>query len=303
MIQADKPPLPLTLPGVLFYFGRRPERLRRDRMFEMKTKAHVLILCLILTFSIPLTVLAVPLSLEENIKAVSADRVELSEGFDFIVLGDNRGNERIFKRLLDQAKAFRPLFLIHTGDLVTNGQAFEYEDYQKWIADFSIPILHIPGNHDVRHDPASYRRFVGENNWSFDLGRWRIIGLDNGEGKFRNETVEFARERLTKEKVCLVAFHKPPAVGRWKVHAMLNDQKGGRGGEVMQLIETAAGPMVFLGHIHLYDAMVIDGVQYVISGGGGAPLHENYGFGKAEYGFVWVQVRPEGISHRWVPLQ
>ncbi len=287
----------------MFYFGRRPESFRKGKIFEMKTKARIVILCLILIFLIPWTVLAVPLSLEKNIKAISAGWPELEKGFDFIVLGDNRGNEETFKRLLDRAKTFKPLFLIHTGDLVTNGQDFEYEDYQKWIADFSIPILTIPGNHDVWHDPTNYRRFVGENNWSFDLGRWRFIGLDNSDGKFSHETVEFARERLTKEKVCLVAFHKPPAVGRWKVHAMLTDPKGGRGGEVMKLIETAGVPMVFLGHIHLYDAMVIDGVQYVISGAGGAPPYKEYGFGEAEYGFVWVQVRPEGVSHRWVPLQ
>ncbi len=71
----------------------------------------------------------------------------------------------------------------------------------------------------------------------------------------------------------------------------------------MTLIKTVAGPMVFLGHIHLYDTMDIDGILYVISGGGGAPLYDNYGFGKAAYGFVLVQVKSTGISHRWVPLQ
>jgi 3',5'-cyclic AMP phosphodiesterase CpdA len=269
----------------------------------MKSKISVFILGLILTVLIPWRALAVPLALEENIKALSAERSGSAEGFDFMVLGDNRGNERFYKRLLDQVKTFSPLFIIHTGDLVTSGQAFEYEDYQKWIADFPIPILHVPGNHDVGHDSTNYRRFVGENNWFLDLGPWHVVGLDNSEGKFSQETVALARKWLSREKVCLVAFHKPPAVGRWKVHAMHDDQKGGRGGELMDLIETAAVPMVFLGHIHLYDAMVINEVQYVISGGGGAPLYDHYGFGKAEYGFVLVQVRPEGVSQRWVPLQ
>ena len=197
---------------------------------------------------------------------------------------------------MNQARDFKPRFLVNTGDIVKSGQAAEFETYRKWIADFDIPILHIPGNHDIYHDRTNYRKFVGDCNWSFDYGPLRLVGLDNGDGRFNDEALEFAREKLTKEKVCLVAFHKPPAVGYWRIHAMTRDSRGGRGGEVMKLIKDAACPMVFLGHIHLYDTMDIDGIPYVISGGGGAPLYDNYGFGKADYGFVLVQVRPTGIS-------
>ena len=70
----------------------------------------------------------------------------------------------------------------------------------------------------------------------------------------------------------------------------------------MNLIKEAKMPMVFLGHIHLYDEMDIDGTKYIISAGGGAKLYSKYEFGKAEFGFVLVQVRPKGITHQWVPL-
>lgn len=268
----------------------------------MKTRTTISILCLFLFFSIPLPCGAVPLSLEKNIKAILANQSGLNEGFDFIVLGDSRDNEKIYKRLLNQARNFKPRFLLNTGDIVNGGHAPEFETYRKWIADFDIPILHIPGNHDIHYGRTHYRKFVGDYNWSFDYGNCRIIGLDNGDG-FSDEAVEFAQKRLTQEKVCLVAFHKPPAVGRWRVHAMMSDSKGGRGGDVMKLIKAAAGSMVFHGHIHLYDTMAIDGIPYVISGGGGAPLHDNFGFGTIDYGFVLVQVRSTGIFQRWVPLQ
>ena len=83
---------------------------------------------------------------------------------------------------------------------------------------------------------------------------------------------------------------------------MIDDSKGGRGGEVMGLIKEAKVPVVFLGHIHLYDEMLINSTRYIISAGGGAKLYGKYGFGKPEFGFVLVQVRPKGITHRWVPL-
>jgi 3',5'-cyclic AMP phosphodiesterase CpdA len=240
---------------------------------------------------------AVPLSLQENIKAVVENQPRPGKAFNFIVMGDNRDGVEVYKRLLDRTRAFEPLFILHTGDIVTNGQPSEYEDYIKQIAPFPIPILHLPGNHETRLGSETFRKYVGEPNWYFDLNGFRIIGLDNGAGKFNTDALAFAQKNLTSRKVCLVAFHVPPSIGRWAVHAMREDS-----GEVIGLIKKAKVPMVFMGHIHLYDEMDIGGTKYIISAGGGANLHGKYNFGKAEYGFVVVRVTPKGITHQWVPL-
>jgi hypothetical protein len=80
---------------------------------------------------------------------------------------------------------------------------------------YDIPVLHVPGNHDVRSGPEAFHGYVGESNWYFDLNGLRIIGLDNASGKFSPEAVAFARKTLTNKKICLVAFHMPPPIGRW----------------------------------------------------------------------------------------
>ncbi|MCG6534720.1 MAG: metallophosphoesterase [Syntrophales bacterium LBB04] len=245
---------------------------------------------------------AIPLSLDQNIKAVLANQAESGEGFDFVVIGDSRDGAEVYKRLLNRAKAYNPLFILHTGDITRRGQPFEYENYIQQIASCAIPILHLPGNHDVFWGPKTFRRYVGESNWYFDLGVFRIIGLDNATGRFSAEAVAFARKTLTSQKICLVAFHTPPPIGRWAAHGMIKDLKRGRWGEVMDLIKEAKVPMVFHGHIHLYDEIDINGTKYVISAGGGAPLYGSYNFGKPEYGFVVVQVGPNGIRQQWVPL-
>jgi len=245
---------------------------------------------------------AVPLSLDQNIQAILAKQDGTTDGFDFVVLGDSRDGAEVYSRLLTRARSLHPLFIIHTGDFVKKGDPVEYEDYIKQIAAFDIPMVHLPGNHDVRNGEDTYRRFVGEPNWYFDVGRIRLIGLDNADGTFSAKAVAFARKTLTDQKTCLVAFHYPPAVGRWTVHAMVQDQKAGGGGEVLNIIKKVKVPLVFLGHIHLYDEMDIEGTQYIISAGGGAKLYDKYGFGKPEYGFLLVQVKPQGITHRWVPL-
>jgi Icc-related predicted phosphoesterase len=268
----------------------------------MKIKNPIFNLFVLIILLIPLASQAVPLSLEKNIQAILADPSGLKKEFDFIVLGDVQGGDEIYLRLLNHANAYKPLFILNTGDLVRNSRTFEYENYQRLIGDFNIPILHIPGNHDT-HPLANYRMYVGEPDWYFDYGNYRFIGLDNADGKFSEESVEFAEKALTSQKICLVAFHKPPSIGRWTAHSMVDDQNGGKGGKVMGLIKKAGVPMVFNGHIHLYDEMDIGGVKYIISAGGGEKLHGKFGFGKPENGFVLVQVRTTGISHRWVPLE
>jgi 3',5'-cyclic AMP phosphodiesterase CpdA len=275
---------------------------KRGLVKSMKMKFFVFGLYVSLLTLNPLPGVAVPLSVEQNIEMILKDQSGLKQEFNFIVLGDSRDNVDTYTRLLNRAKDFKPLFILNTGDIVNEGEPSEYENYRKLIADYGIPILHIPGNHDQRNGNAEYRKFVGEPNWYFDYGNYRFIGLDNAAGKFDDASIAFAKKTLTQTKVCIVAFHKPPAMEPWTVHAMINDKSGGRGGEVMELIKKARVPLVFLGHIHLYDERDVDGVKYIISAGGGAKLYGKYGFGKPEYGFVLVQVRPEGISHRWVPL-
>jgi 3',5'-cyclic AMP phosphodiesterase CpdA len=240
--------------------------------------------------------------LDQNIKAILSKQETSIKGFDFVVIGDTRDGAEVFNRLLNRVKAFNPLFILHTGDLVREGQSFEFENYEKQLAPVNIPILHLPGNHDVRYGSETYRKYLGDLNWVFDLGNVHFLGLDNASGKFTEEAVTFARKNMTGPKIFLVAFHVPPAIRRWSVHAMIDDSRGGRGGEVQALIKEAKVPMVFLGHIHLYDEMDIDGAKYIISAGGGAKLYSKYNFGKPEFGFVLVRVRPIGITHQWVPL-
>ena len=178
-------------------------------------------------------VLATPISLDQNIAAILARHQGSNATFDFVVIGDNRDGVEVYTRILRHIKGLNPLFILNTGDIVNEGNVSEYEAYIKQIASYDIPILHVPGNHDVRKGPDNFYRYVGKPNWYFDVGGFRIIGLDNASGKFSAETVEFARKTLTRYKTCLVAFHRPPPVERWAVHAMMKDEEGGRWREIV----------------------------------------------------------------------
>lgn len=246
--------------------------------------------------------LCAPLSIQENIRAILADKSGVEGGFSFVVIGDSRSGDKVYARLLEIAASYKPLFILSTGDMVNAGSEGEFKHYAKQLASLQIPIVHVPGNHDISNGRANYAKFFGPAVWYFDYGNYRFIGLDNAGGGFSAETIAFAQKALKTDKTCFVAFHKPPDMDRWKVHAMKSDGAGGRGGELLALIENATVPYVFLGHIHLYDEIDYKGTKYVISAGGGAPLYSQYGFGRAEYGFVVVHVGADGISHEWIPL-
>ncbi|MDL2401817.1 metallophosphoesterase family protein [Rhizobium mayense] len=82
--------------------------------------------------------------------------------------------------------------VVHTGDLSVDG-ADKDEDIafsMDLMRQISVPMLIVPGNHDVGHLPGSlqpvnterlqrWRRLVGPDYWAEDLENWRLIGLDS----------------------------------------------------------------------------------------------------------------------------
>lgn len=101
----------------------------------------------------------------------------------------------------------RPDFVIHTGDLSIDGADFE-EDVvfsMDMMRQLSMPVLIVPGNHDVGHfrDSAQpvnverierWHRLVGPDYWVEDANSWRIIGLNSLLIGFGSEE-EDAQER------------------------------------------------------------------------------------------------------------
>jgi 3',5'-cyclic-AMP phosphodiesterase len=69
--------------------------------------------------------------------------------------------------------------MLVTGDIVQDDPA-GYPHFRKLFADFGVPVLCIPGNHD---DPAAMRRELAGKPFVLggfvDMGAWRIVLLDS----------------------------------------------------------------------------------------------------------------------------
>lgn len=89
-------------------------------------------------------------------------------------------------------EAVAPDLVIHTGDVTIDGA--DHEDDITFsldlIGQLSMPVLIVPGNHDVGHLPGSHqpvdpvrlarwRRLAGPDYWGRDHGDWRLLGLNS----------------------------------------------------------------------------------------------------------------------------
>jgi 3',5'-cyclic AMP phosphodiesterase CpdA len=269
-----------------------------------KQVGHAVGLGIALTLLVHVCASAAPLCIDENIELILDGAAAEDGSFTFAVLGDSQSVDIVYLPLLNQILEDNPAFILHTGDLTFSGSAREFEHYEDILRDYPIPIVHVIGNHDIIKDKANYYRYVGDYNWCFDFGGCRFIGLDNSSGAFLPEGIEFAYNALDPGAPIFVAFHHPPAIKKWQMHAMVADEDGGNGDQMLHILEDASVTAVFSGHLHLHDKYIINGIPYIISGCGGARIYK-FGFGVTEYGYVIVSVDKFGkdINYRWVPLR
>jgi len=244
--------------------------------------------------------------------------------FSFVVFGDNRTRHDVYKQVSAAITAAKPTFVVHTGDLVAAGR-----DATLWPIFFDISrewlrnsvILPSLGNHE-QNSPYWYQFFARGRErgyYSQDWGpiHWTILNSDAGNAvppagveAFWKEQIAWLERDLAanqKARFRFVAFHHPPFT------AMLRRQEGAsriaaRLNPVFRKYNVQA---VFCGHDHNYQRHVEDGIQYVVTGGGGAPLYdvdapvpgktvkaekvENYVYAEMKKGLIRVEARtPDG---------
>lgn len=206
--------------------------------------------------------------------------------FEFVVFGDTRTRHDMHKRVVSAILAHaEPSFVVHTGDLVADGS-----DSAQWPVFFDIErellrkVVFYPslGNHE-RNDRQFYEFFnIGLPYYSFNWGtaHFSIINSDIGNAgatpyakeAFWAEQTRWLEQDLEKNKNAdfrFVAAHHPPFTAV--------ERRQGDNPEMTALVpmlekyKVTAG---FFGHDHNYQHYLKNGIHYVITGGGGAPLYD-----------------------------
>jgi len=222
--------------------------------------------------------------------------------FRFVVYGDTRSQPDVHCRVIEQIVREKPAIVLHTGDLVDDGL-----EPDLWPTEFfgpaapllsKVALFPVLGNHE-ENSPLYYNLFDLPNNeryYSFDYGQVHFVMLDSNKpefpdrhrrearviDKYRQILDEFQNRQLDWLRKDLVA-HRDARLTVVCLHSPLyssvdeRDRLGdyGRMREWLQAtLEDNGVDAVFSGHDHFYQRHVVNGVQYVVTGGGGAPLYE-----------------------------
>ncbi len=208
--------------------------------------------------------------------------------FSFVAIGDTRHYSRIaqpqaYRDNIKQINRIRPRpeFVVNLGDLIL-GHAdrdmtiWEWEEFDRVTAKLKPPLYLVAGNHDVwdEHSLALFIERYGPTYYSFDhRGSHFVIlcsELPVEDGHIAGAQLEWLAADLQKHadaEHIFVFLHRP----LWVSHRGM--ARSGWNEHVHPLLAKYGVDVVFASHDHEFKNYgVQDGVQYYVTGGGGAPL-------------------------------
>lgn len=213
--------------------------------------------------------------------------------------------------IIEQIAREKPDCIVHSGDLVARGSSEghwkQWDQTHKPLLDAKIPFYPALGNHEYSGDTREalgyfHRRFphLKDCRWyAVQAGPLLLVILDTNFDELPKALVErqdaWYRDRLKSAdaddalRAVVVVTHHPP-YSNSKVHGPSEETR-------RRFAEPAASCRKFRlfvsGHVHNYERFVIGGVNFVVSGGGGAPQTavrtSNF---RTEPAFVGPEIRP-----------
>ena len=238
--------------------------------------------------------------------------------FSFIVLGDNRSGDDVYRELVSLAMERKPDFIVNTGDMIeTPGSKEDWAKFWDMSKPITVPYFLTVGNHDVHSKAPSskkkYRKQVdlpgNEFYYSFPAGNSLFVVLDTSndgqEKRIKGKQLKWLKEVLanTTQQHTFIFLHHPlyTEKGKGRHSGDGLDKYPQDRDRLNALFVKSRVDAVFTGHEHFYQRKAVDGVTQVITGGGGAPLYskeEDGGF----HHFVRVTVDGDKVSGEVVDI-
>ncbi|MCC6994475.1 MAG: metallophosphoesterase [Deltaproteobacteria bacterium] len=208
------------------------------------------------------------------------------EPIRFAVYGDVRGGPAVHTQVIAGVAGFGADFFVTTGDMVARGH--DEGDWQKTFQIItpltrSVPMYPALGNHEWGAGAVAiprYRELFAQPArsgdpyavyYSFDVADLHFIFLDSNyydsELQLAWLVDDLAAARKRKPRAIFAVAHHGPV------------SRGPHGGneialeKYVPLLQRAGAAAFFSGHDHTYERGSIGQMQYVVTGGAGAPLY------------------------------
>ncbi len=203
----------------------------------------------------------------------------------FAVIGDNHGDNPIYRQILDELKSKPIDFAVNLADTSEYGTREEFTRVKELESALPYPVYHTVGSHDIKTDPsrALFTGVFGTAPWySFDQGEVHFIVLDNGDRKvgFPADSLVWLAKDLAdhRDKTILIAYHRPfdlplsQIVGDDETAASRVTNR-----EFKKIIAEYPVKFIFTAHLHTYLPYTVGDVPAVVTGGGGDPAQAAIG--------------------------
>lgn len=198
--------------------------------------------------------------------------------FKFVAYGDTRTQPRIHAAVLDRMMRFSPDFVLQSGDQVADGtNEAQWDEFWQVASKALSQTAYFPslGNHENNGAPY-YRFFEVPAEYSFDYGDAHFVALDSNRPSAEHRAQEeWLRKDLAAHqgaKWRVVFFHHT-------VHTCVSIPSRRIASAVLAkrlepILRAQKVQLVVNGHDHNYQRHESNGITYIVSGGGGAPLYD-----------------------------
>lgn len=222
--------------------------------------------------------------------------------FSFAVVGDSQGRNGNLAAILEEIKKQKPDFLVHLGDMVPAGNEEEYQDFLDTMKSLPVPFYTVPGNHDVKNGGMEfYRNNLAPEYYQFSYHGYNFVFLNSSAMTLNDEQMSWLSAVLNSSGPAFVFLHVPPDDPLGKDHGFL-DAKQARLFKNLMIRSGSPVQAVFSGHVHMFSQQMNQGVPFVVSGGGGAPLYAAPDEGGYHH-FTLVTVQNTRFNIRDCPVQ
>jgi hypothetical protein len=242
--------------------------------------------------------------------------VGMAKPFRFIAYGDNRSDSAAHQSVIDRMALTSPApgFMINVGDLTLSGATSEFQTFFNVEQGLAKRVTLFPGlgNHDTGNlaNWTTFFALPGNERWySFRYGNSAFHCLDNyspdtvGTPQYNWLLSELLADSADPQvRHVFVFWHEPPYTTNAGHTSNLRIRQ-----YLCPLFERFHVTITFQGHVHCYEHSLVNGVHYLITGGGGAPLSTGWNapqpwsvYRDALYEFVLVDVRGDSIFSRGI---
>lgn len=159
--------------------------------------------------------------------------------------------------------------ILMTGDVVQDDTADAYERFKELLSPLGLPVVCVPGNHDVRPMMESALSVAPFSYCdTMDAGDWLLIGIDScidddAGGFIRDSEMQRLADILhqTSASHVAVCLHHPPL----PMQSKWLDEVGLRNGaEFLDLIAASGNVRLTLfGHVHQTFSAMYEGTQII----------------------------------------